>query len=71
MRCKKAYVLCRHMAWHRKLKEAQAKKAMEKKSRKVTSSNNNENKEGSKTNILLLANQIVNDIVLQVCQTDN
>ena len=41
---------------------------MERKSRKVkvTVANNNENEVGVKTNNLLLANQIVNDIVLHV-----
>ena len=59
----------RHLAWHdRKLKEAQAKKALERKSRKVKV---NENEVGEKTNNLLLANQIVNDIVLSVTERGN
>ena len=68
-----ASFLYRHLAWHVKLKEAQAKKALEKKSRKVkvTNANNNENNVGSKTNNLLLANQIVNDIVHNVTGWDN
>ena len=68
-----AIVLHRHLAWHRKLKEAQAKKAMERKSRKVkvNAANNNENEVGVKTNNLLLANQIVNDIVLSVTKGGN
>jgi len=65
--------LDKHLAWHVKLKEAQAKKALEKKLRKVkvTNANNNENNVGSKTNNLLLANQIVNDIVHNVTGWDN
>jgi len=65
--------LDKHLAWHVKLKEAQAKKALERKSRKVkvTNGNNNENDVGAKTNNLLLANQIVNDIVLNVTEGDN
>ena len=67
-------VLHRHLAWHdRKLKEAQAKKALERKSRKmkVSNANNNGNEVGEKTSNLLLANQIVNDIVLSVTERDN
>ena len=59
----------RHLAWHdRKVKDAQAKKALERKSRKVKV---NENEVGEKTNNLLLANQIVNDIVLSVTERGN
>jgi len=59
----------KHLAWHdRKLKDAQAKKALERKSRKVKV---NENEVGEKTNNLLLANQIVNDIVLSVTERGN
>ena len=56
-----------------KLKKAQAKKALERKSRKVkvSNANNNENEVGEKTNNLLLANQIVNDIVLSVTERGN
>jgi len=66
--------LDKHLAWHdRKLKEAQAKKALERKSRKVkvSNANNNGNEVGEKTNNLLLANQIVNDIVLSVTERGN
>lgn len=66
--------LDKHLAWHdMKLKKAQAKKALERKSKKVkvSNANNNENEVGEKTNNLLLANQIVNDIVLSVTERGN
>ena len=59
------------MAWHVKLNEAKAKRALERESRKSSTSNQEEKKVQTKTSNLLLVNTIVNDIVLDVIATDN
>ena len=59
------------MAWHVKLNEAKAKRALERESRKSSTSNKEEKKVQAKTSNLLLVNTIVNDIVLAVTETDN
>ena len=59
------------MAWHVKLNEAKAKRALERESRKSSTSKEGEKKVQAKTSNLLLVNTIVNDIVLDVTATDN
>ena len=59
------------MAWHVKLNEAKAKRALERESRKPSTSNREVKKVQAKTSNLLLVNTIVNDIVLAVTETDN
>ena len=59
------------MAWHVKLNEAKAKRALERESRKSSTSKEEEKKVQAKTSNLLLVNTIVNDIVLDVIATDN
>ena len=61
----------RHLAWHVKLNEAKAKRALERESRKSSTSKEEEKKVQAKTSNLLLVNTIVNDIVLDVTATDN
>ena len=61
----------RHLAWHVKLNEAKAKRALERESRKSSTSKKEEKKVQAKTSNLLLVNTIVNDIVLDVTATDN
>jgi len=63
--------LDKHLAWHVKLNEAKAKRALERESRKSSTSKEEEKKVQAKTSNLLLVNTIVNDIVLDVTATDN